>query len=101
MDVRNMRVRIAANAEPIVIDGRIKCANVPRPETGNHPSAMENTRINTGPSANVGNESPRSDRNASKRSCQRRYQTADCTPDGMDNMSATNSDASVNCNVAG
>ena len=44
MDVRTMRVRIAAKAPPMVIAGSTICAKLPEPETGSKPSLMEKNK---------------------------------------------------------
>jgi hypothetical protein len=56
-----MRVRIAASARPIVIDGRtIDFSPSSRPETGNHGFLMAKAMISSGPNQKLGIETPMS-----------------------------------------
>ncbi len=55
-----MRARIAASAAPSEMAGSTRCAGVPRPDTGSHPSSMANTIASSGPSQKFGTETPAS-----------------------------------------
>ncbi len=55
-----MRARMAARPAPSDTAGRIRCATVPRPDTGSHPSPTENTIASSGPSQKFGIEIPTS-----------------------------------------
>src|SRR4051794_22828593 len=101
MEVRTMRVRIAASAPPMVIAGRSKCAKVPEPDTGSHPSLMENNKIRIGPSAKFGKESPNKLTTLRARSSHEFRRRAERTPAGMDSNIATSKAAKVNCKVYG
>src|SRR5215467_6211285 len=101
MEVRTMRVRIAASALPMVIAGRMRLANDPAPETGSHPSLIAKSKIRIGPSAKLGNESPKRLITESVRSSHRLRRRADRTPAGIDKMIATNKLASVRRRVYG
>ena len=57
---RVIRASTAASGAPSVIAGSTRCAGVPRPETGSHPSATENTIASSGPSQKFGIEMPTS-----------------------------------------
>ena len=58
---RVIRASTAASGAASVIAGSTRCAGVPRPETGNHPSAIENRIASSGPSQKFGIEMPISD----------------------------------------
>src|ERR1700758_2402344 len=89
MDVRTMRVRMAARALPMVIAGSTRFANDPAPETGSHPALIANRRIRIGPSAKFGNERPKRLTTESRRSSQRLRRRADRTPAGIERTIAT------------
>jgi len=59
-DARVMRARIAASAAPSVTAGSTRCAGVPLPDTGSHPSITAKTIASSGPSQNPGIEMPAS-----------------------------------------
>ena len=90
-----MRVRMAASAPPMVMDGSTRLAKEPAPDTGSHPSLMAKRRIRIGPSAKLGNDRPKRLTTLSRRSSQRLRRWALRTPAGIERMMATNSDASV------
>ena len=56
-----MRARIAASAAPSVTAGSTRCASVPVPDTGSHPSCTANTIASSGPSQKFGIAMPASD----------------------------------------
>ena len=58
MEVRTMRVRIAASAPPMVIAGSTRFCHEPEPDTGNQPNSMANKRMRIGPSAKFGKRQP-------------------------------------------
>src|SRR5260370_29006239 len=82
MEVRTMRVRIAASAPPMVTAGSTRLAKEPAPETGSHPSLMAKRRIRIGPSAKLGNDRPKRLTTLSRRSSQRLRRRAERTPAG-------------------
>src|SRR5258708_38054386 len=96
-----MRVRIAANAEPNVMAGRIRWLGPPRPETGNHPISTEKIRINTGPSAKLGTERPSKVKNDVARSAPLPRRLAENTPAGIAIAIQTINAARDNSRVAG
>src|ERR1017187_1296181 len=93
MEVRTMRVRIAARALPMVSAGNTRLANEPAPETGSHPNLMAKIRIRMGPSAKFGNDKPNRLTTESRRSSQRLRRRAERTPAGRERRIATNSEA--------
>jgi len=99
MEVRTMRVRIAANAPPMVIAGSTRFASDPAPDTGSIPNLMANSRMRIGPSAKFGNESPKRLTTDSSRSSHRLRRRADRTPAGIESTMATSNDASVSRSV--
>src|SRR5579864_5020406 len=101
MEVRTMRVRMAASAPPIVNAGRTRFANEPAPETGSHPALIANNRIRIGPSAKFGNERPKRLTTEITRSSQRLRLRAERTPAGIDRTIATNRLARVRRSVYG
>jgi hypothetical protein len=60
MKVRVIRARMAARPVPSVMAGRMRCSQVPRPDTGSQPSSTANTIANSGPSQKFGSEMPAS-----------------------------------------
>ena len=88
LEVRTMRVRIAASAPPMVTAGSTRCSMVPEPDTGSTPSLIAKNRISTGPSAKLGNDNPRRLTNPTTWSVRWLRLLADTTPAGMDTASA-------------
>src|SRR5215469_5010420 len=101
MEVRTMRVRMAASALPMVIAGRMRLGNDPAPETGSQPSLIAKSRIKIGPRAKFGNERPKRLITESVRSSQRLRRRAECTPAGIDKTIATNKLSRVRRRVYG
>ena len=94
-----MRVRMAASALPIVMAGSTRLAKLPEPETGSHPSLIENSRIRIGPSAKLGNDKPNRLTTLMARSSQSLRRRAERTPAGIESAMATRSAATVSCSV--
>src|ERR1700756_2623214 len=99
MDVRTIRVRIAAKELPMVIAGHSRCAKLPDPDTGSHPKLMAKNKISTGPSAKLGNDKPKRLITLRARSSQRLRLCAERTPAGIESTIATTSAEMVNCRV--
>ena len=98
---RVMRARIAASAAPSVTEGSTKCASVPLPPTGSHPSCTANTIAISGPSQKFGIEIPTSDRVIAAKSIAVPRHTAAMIPSGRANSTATAIDANASSAVAG
>ena len=96
-----MRVSFAANAEPSVMAGRIKCQIVPCPDTGSQFNCTEKRRISSGPSQKWGMEMPNNAMKVALLSSHEYCLRAEITPSGMAISSAIESEASVNSTVAG
>src|ERR1035438_5826300 len=75
--------------------------NHPEPETGSQPSSIAKNKMRIGPSAKFGNDNPSNETKLSARSSQRLRRSADRTPAGIANASATSNAASVSSMVAG
>src|SRR3954465_9879190 len=101
MEVRTIRVRIAASAPPMVIAGSTRLANDPAPETGSHPALIANKRIRIGPSAKFGKERQNRLITDSRRSSHRLRRRAERTPAGIESRIATNKLAKVRRSVYG
>src|SRR5271165_4596279 len=101
MEVRTMRVRIAAKEPPMVMAGSTKCCHDPEPDTGSQPSSIAKNKIRIGPSAKLGNDRPNNETKLSVRSSQRLRCSADRTPAGIARHNATVSAATVSCRVQG
>src|SRR5258706_15677835 len=95
MEVRTIRVRMAAIDPPMVIAGRTRYSMPPEPETGNQPSLIAQRIIRSGPSAMLGNDKPNRLTTEIRRSFQRFGCCAEYMPAGIDKMIATNKDANV------
>src|SRR5437660_10115570 len=96
-----MRVMIAAEPPPSVTAGRIKWDRPSRTETGNKPSMIEKKRINIGPRAKLGSDTPNRLTKLIARSAARPRRTALMTPKGTDTITEKIIDATASSTVAG
>ena len=96
-----MRARMAASAPPSERAGSTRCASVPRPDTGSHPSSMAKTIASSGPSQKFGTDTPASASAVAPESIAVPRHTAAAMPSGSATSSATNIAAPASSAVAG